>query len=55
MNIETVFNDNSLYTTKSFKLFTLKDNKYEYNEETAKEMIEYLGLDTGKIITRCNS
>lgn len=54
MSIETVFNDNSLYTAKSFKLFTLEDNKYEYNEETAKEMIEYLGLDTDKIITRCN-
>lgn len=54
MNIENVFNDNSLYTAKKFNLFTLKDNKYEYNEEIAKEMIEYLGINNDKIVTLCN-
>lgn len=54
MNIEDVFNNESLYTQKEFKLFVLKDDEYIYNEDTAKEMFNYIGINTEKIITLCN-
>ena len=54
MNLESIFNDTSLYSKKEFKLFSLEDDEYVYNEEEAKKMIEYLGFKTRKIITTCN-
>ena len=54
MKLEEVFNDESLYSKKEFKLFTLKNGKYDYDEEKALEMMDYLGLKAKKIITTCN-
>ena len=50
MKLEEVFNDESLYSKKEFKLFTLKNGKYDYDEEKALEMMDYLGLKAKKII-----
>lgn len=54
MNIEDVFNNESLYTQKEFKLFVLKDDKYIYDENESKAMLNYLGINTEKIVTLCN-
>ena len=35
MNIQDVFNNESLYSKKEFKIFTLDEDKYNYDEGTA--------------------
>lgn len=54
MSIEEIFNNESLYSKKEFKLFTLDSEKYNYNEDKALEMNDYLGLKVKKIVTTCN-
>lgn len=54
MGIEDIFNDESLYTKKSFKLFLLKNDNYFFQEKTAKEFFDYIGIHTDKIVCKCN-
>lgn len=54
MNIQDVFNKESLYSKKEFKLFVLDEDKYNYDESAAKEMFKYIGIENNKIVTLCN-
>lgn len=54
MNIQDVFNKESLYSKKEFKLFVLDEDKYNYDESDAKEMFKYIGIENNKIVTLCN-
>lgn len=54
MNIQDVFNKESLYSKKEFKLFVLDEDKYNYDESAAKEMLKYIGIENNKIVTLCN-
>ncbi len=54
MNIQDVFNNESLYSKKEFKIFTLDEDKYNYDEDAAKEMFKYIGIKNNKIVTLCN-
>lgn len=54
MNIQDVFNKESLYSKKEFKLFVLDEDKYNYDESVAKEMFKYIGIENNKIVTLCN-
>lgn len=54
MNIQDVFNKESLYSKKEFKLFVLNEDKYNYDESAAKEMFKYIGIENNKIVTLCN-
>lgn len=54
MNIQDVFNKESLYSKKEFKLFVLDEDKYKYDESAAKEMFKYIGIENNKIVTLCN-
>ena len=53
-NLDYLFNDVPLYTKEEFKVFELKDDKYELNEEELKEFIKYIGFNQEKIITYCH-
>lgn len=54
MNIQDVFNNESLYSKREFKLFTLDEDKYSYDIEAAKELFKYIGINNDKIVTLCN-
>ena len=52
--IDFLFNDVSLYTKEIFKVFELKENRYEYNEEEFVRFLYYIGICQDKLITYCH-
>ena len=52
--INYLFNEVSLYTKEIFKVFELKDNKYEYKKEEFLRFLYYIGSSQDKLITYCH-
>lgn len=52
--IDFLFNETSLYTKEIFKVFELKENKYEYNKEEFFRFLFYIGVHQNKLITQCH-
>ncbi len=54
MSLEAMFNDDSLYSKREFKLFNLAGEKFEFDENEARAMVDYIGYNTNKIVSFCN-
>ena len=52
--INFLFNEVSLYTKEKFKVFEIKDNKYEYDKEEFFRFLFYIGVCQDKLITQCH-
>ena len=52
-NLNYLFNNVSLYTKEEFRVFELKDNKYELNNDELKRFNKYIGINKNKIVTLC--
>lgn len=52
--IDFLFNEISLYTKEKFKVFEIKDNKYEYDKEEFFRFLFYIGVCQDKLITQCH-
>lgn len=53
-NLDYLFNDVPLYTKEEFKVFELKEDKYELNEEELERFNIYIGIDKEKLVTICH-
>lgn len=54
MTLQNLFNDVSLYAKEEFKVFELKDEHYQLNENELERFTNYIGIGTSKIITYCH-
>lgn len=54
INLDYLFNDVPLYTKEEFKVFELKEDKYELNEEELERFNTYIGIDKEKLVTICH-
>ena len=52
--IDFLFNETSLYTKEKFKVFEIKDNKYEYDKDEFFRFLFYIGVCQDKLITQCH-
>ena len=52
--IDFLFNETSLYTKERFKVFELKENKYEYDKDEFFRFLFYIGVCQDKLITQCH-
>lgn len=53
-NLTFLFNEVPLYTQEIFKVFELKENKYNLNEEEYHKFLCYVGVLQDKLIARCH-
>ena len=52
--INYLFNEMSLYTKEKFKVFILKNNKYEYDKNEYFKFLYYIGVAQNKLISYCH-
>lgn len=52
--LDYLFNDVPLYTKETFKVFSLKDEKYEVEKVELNKMLWYLGINNERLITYCH-
>ncbi len=53
-NLDYLFNNVSLYTKEEFRVFELKENKYELNDDELQRFNKYIGINKNKIVTLCH-
>lgn len=53
-NIDYLFNNVPLYVKEEFKVFELKEDKYEKNDDEMSKFIKYIGTCKNKLITYCH-
>ena len=54
VSVTNLFNDVSIYSKEKFEIFSLKDGKYNLNNNELEKMIAYIGIKQEKIITFCH-